>query len=171
MADIRPMRPDEVREAAVFTNLAWRAAYPGILDQDFLDGLTTDDRMERIQRRLDAGSQAWVAVEDDAIVGIAVAGHSTIAEYPDDGELQALYVHPDRIGQGLGHALIQHACDELASQGHCHLILDVFAGNTRAIAFYRAHGFQTIREANPTLDTPHGLYPLEYMRRPAIAWP
>ena len=168
MPDIRALRPEELEPAAALVNVCWRAAYPGILDQDFLDGLTTPDRMERIQRRLDEGSRAWAAVDGDALVGIAVAGASTIPEYPGDGELQMLYVRPDRIGTGLGRALLERACDELARAGHAYLILDVFAGNDRAIRFYRAHGFETIRAANPALSVPGGhLYPLEYMRRAA----
>jgi len=167
MTEIRPMRPDELEAVAAFVNVCWRAAYPGILDQDFLDGLTTSDRMARMQRRFDAGSRAWVAVDGDALLGVAVAGASTIEEYPDDAELQMLYVDPGRIGSGLGHALIERTCDELAREGHGHVILDVFAGNARAIRFYRAHGFRTVRAASSGLWVPGGhLYPLEYMRKP-----
>ena len=169
MIEIRPMRADELPEVAALTNLAWRAAYLGLLDQDFLDGLTTQDRMARIQRRLEAGSQAWVADDAGTIAGIAVAGPSTIEEYPDDGELQMLYAHPEFIGQGVGHALIERACAELARAGHRHLILDVFAGNDRAIRFYRAHGFQTVRHASPVLDVGRTQFPLEFMRKPVAA--
>ncbi|MCL2316698.1 MAG: GNAT family N-acetyltransferase [Actinomycetia bacterium] len=168
MADIRPMRPDELDDVAAFVNVCWRAAYPGILDEDFLAGLTTADRARRMRRAIDGcGATAWVAGEDGDVAGMVVAGPSSVEEYPDDGEIHMLYVHPDHLHTGLGHALITHACDNLARAGHRFCILDVFAGNARAIRFYRSHGFETVRHATTTMGRPggHG-YPLEFMRRP-----
>lgn len=55
--------------------------------------------------------------------------------------IAALFVSPDRQGQGIGQALMA-----LAKQQHPELELNVYAKNTRALAFYRRQGFTIVRE-------------------------
>lgn len=55
--------------------------------------------------------------------------------------IAALFVSPDRQGQGIGQALMA-----LAKQQHPELELNVYAENTRALAFYRRQGFTIVRE-------------------------
>ncbi|WP_223205927.1 GNAT family N-acetyltransferase [Streptomyces xanthii] len=73
--------------------------------------------------------ETWVAVEEDgAVTGLLVL---------DGGELDQLYVDPDRQGRGLGGRLLALA-KELRPDG---LDLWTFQVNARARAFYERHGF------------------------------
>jgi ribosomal protein S18 acetylase RimI-like enzyme len=64
-----------------------------------------------------------------------------VAERP--GEIEHLYVAPDALGQGVGSALLRAV---LAHQDE--VALWCFAENTRALAFYRHHGFEVIAETD-----------------------
>lgn len=65
--------------------------------------------------------------EDDGICGFIC--HA-------EGFVEALFVHPQRQGRGIGRALIDHL-----KARHAALRLSVFAQNARAIRFYRREHF------------------------------
>src|ERR1700756_4100650 len=60
-----------------------------------------------------------------------------IADLPDHGALCALYVEPDKWGQGAGAALLAAARADLLAQGYRKALLWVLVGNARAERFYR----------------------------------
>ena len=73
----------------------------------------------------------WVAVADGAVVGYAAV----------EGEvLEALYVVPAHVGQGIGAALL----DEVVQQVAGPLRLYVFEANEGARRFYERHGFVVV---------------------------
>jgi len=58
--------------------------------------------------------------------------------------LTHLYVHPDSIGTGVGHALFEH----VKTQRPDGFELWVFQANSRARAFYEAHGARAVELTN-----------------------
>ena len=56
-------------------------------------------------------------------------------------EIEAIYLHPAHCGQGIGAALIEHACRSLHDAGHGWVSLWVLFENRRAKAFYEREGF------------------------------
>jgi ribosomal protein S18 acetylase RimI-like enzyme len=77
---------------------------------------------------------------DGAIAGIAAAGPSRDAG-DDGGELYALYVDPERWGQGHARALDQAAREHLSEAGFAAAILWVLEANERARRFYELAGW------------------------------
>jgi len=75
--------------------------------------------------------RTWVAVEDDAVLGFATLG---------PGTLEHLYLHPDRLRQGIGSQLFRQAQAECPDG----FALHVFARNTPARAFYERHGCRVV---------------------------
>lgn len=64
----------------------------------------------------------------------------------DENRILHLYVAPDRQGQGIGEALLNHA-----KSLHETLSLEVHEKNQRAIGFYERNGF--IHDGRMTLDS------------------
>lgn len=60
---------------------------------------------------------------------------------PGCGEILAMYVRPDRLGRGVGRALMAYGLGELRRQGLVPVLLWVSAANERARRFYAAAGF------------------------------
>ncbi|MGL4286693.1 MAG: GNAT family N-acetyltransferase [Phreatobacter sp.] len=75
----------------------------------------------------------WVWDQDRAIQGFSSAD-------PRDGSIFALFVDPDREGQGIGQALLAEACAALKTAGHAKAWLTTGHG-TRAERFYRRNGW------------------------------
>ncbi len=123
---------------------SWRAAYRGLVPDEFLDSLDVGARAERLRARMQAGeAEYYVADEDGELLGWLTLGGSQDPD-PDSqtaGEIWALYVAPSHWRQGVGRALVR--CGEvlLRSRGYESAVLWVFAGNDRARRFYEAMGF------------------------------
>lgn len=75
--------------------------------------------------------ETWVAVEDGEVVGLL-----SIAP----GNLDQLYVGPDRLGRGIGRRLVDLA-KERSPAG---LSLWTFQVNARARRFYERNGFAAV---------------------------
>jgi len=161
---VRPMGSDDVDDVAAFVNDCWRDAYAGLLDDDFLANLTTDDRVARILRHEEGGARTWLVRDHDGLAGVVMAGPSHEEFFESDGELTMIYVRRSWLGTGLGHELFAGACRWLVDAGFEGIVLEVFMGNERAARFYRNHGLRTVRSTG--LQMGGKRYPLQIMRRP-----
>ncbi|MDR0847650.1 MAG: GNAT family N-acetyltransferase [Propionibacteriaceae bacterium] len=74
--------------------------------------------------------------------------------------MKAVYVDPPLVGRGIGSALLT-AFDQWAAGAPA--FLDVARYNTRAIEFYRCHGFCIVPESDCLA---HGVIPTVDMVRP-----
>jgi len=86
-----------------------------------------------------------VAERNGEILGFVAVGASR--DPGTDGELFAIYVHPDHWGTGVGHALIEAGEAELRRLGHKDSILWVLDDNPRARRFYELAGWSPDGEA------------------------
>lgn len=117
----------------------WQEAYAGIVPRSYLDAMSTEETARGTRERLadPAGTTTdLVAVTDDGeILGWAAHGPN-----PDAGwALHALYVRPDRIGIGVGRALLA-AVHEAVDPG-AGVELWVLRDNARARHFYELAGY------------------------------
>jgi len=115
---------------------SWQAAYAGQLPDDFLAGLSAEERAASWERRIrDGVGQVLVLEEDGVVEGFAAFSPS---------QLYALYLLPRCWGRGLGRALHDRVVEAM-SGGRA--ILWVLATNDRAKAFYRRQGWVDDGEA------------------------
>ena len=76
---IREALPADARAIAEIHVRSWQAAYRGQLTDDYLDGLSVDDRLEQHRRSLEeppAEWRTWVAQDGDVLAGFVVTGPS-----------------------------------------------------------------------------------------------
>jgi ribosomal protein S18 acetylase RimI-like enzyme len=55
--------------------------------------------------------------------------------------LISFYLLPEKIGLGIGHTFYNAMETELLNRGFQNCVIDVLENNTRAIRFYKDHGF------------------------------
>jgi GNAT superfamily N-acetyltransferase len=111
---------------------SWQVGYRGLVADDYLDNLRSEDRADRYAFDVD-DPLTIVAITD------RIRGFATIS--PGAGELRALYVDPEAWGSGLGRALIVEAERRLARH-HTTARLWVLTGNARARRFYDMAGWR-----------------------------
>lgn len=141
---LRPARVDDARAVAVAHIGSWRHAYAGLVPQPLLDGLSLREGTERWSTRIEQADPATrrilVAEVDGTVMGFASVGDSRDKDAPaTTGELSAIYLHPEVMGQGVGHRLHECALDELRDLGHTEARLWVLASNTATRRFYERH--------------------------------
>jgi len=124
----------------------WQRAYRGIVPQSYLDAMSVPENAERQRTRFlqnNPGVLNLVAVRDGEVVGWLCHGPYREGEVPaEDAELYAIYVHPDRLGAGVGRALIQESIRRCRAAGHPRMYLWVLEENARARRFYERSGFR-----------------------------
>jgi len=142
---IREAVPADARSIAEIHVRSWQAAYRGQLTDDYLDGLSVEDRLEQHRRSLEeppAEWRTWVAQDGAHVVGFAVTGPSQDADATErTGEVYAIYLEPDRVGTGAGRELFEHAVGDLRERGFEAITLWVLESNERARRFYEVAGW------------------------------
>jgi GNAT superfamily N-acetyltransferase len=124
---------------------SWQAAYRGLLSDEYLDGLRSEDRVSHYTfGSTDANTPTTVvAVEDGDMRGFVTMGPCRDAETAETGEVLALYVDPPAWGCGIGARLVTEARAQLGQKGFTQAVLWVLVGNDRAHRFYRRDGWRS----------------------------
>ncbi len=147
---LRPPEPDDAPHLGAVHVLAWQTAYRGgLMPDDYLDGLSADERADMWGQALAAEPRPrfhrLVAVDEasDRLVGFITVGPAGGDGDADEGEVFSLNVHPDHWGRGAGTVLLDGGVAALSADGFRSLILWVHPGNERACRFYEARGWRS----------------------------
>ncbi len=139
--DIRPARPDEallLTDLAIRSKAAW--GYETAMVDAFRDELTVDP---------DSVADWHIHVAER---GDALAGFYALSVQPEGraGEIEMMFVDPDRLRRGIGRALWRHMMKTAVSLGLRKIVIDA---DPYAESFYRAMG------ARRTGESPSGSIP------------
>ncbi|WP_026817921.1 GNAT family N-acetyltransferase [Arthrobacter castelli] len=153
---IRPPGPADARELAEVHIAAWRAAYRGVMSDEFLDGIDVERRESGWRLQIEdprEGTAYLVAETASRIAGFVIVGppvgDADAGSSADDGaspanrvgQLYAINLHPDLWARGIGTLLLRAAEDRLRGLGYTSAYLWVEQSNERAIAFYIGAGW------------------------------
>jgi GNAT superfamily N-acetyltransferase len=143
---VREANPDDTEAIVAVTAAGWRTAYRHIVAPERLADLPVARWRHEVHVGLlrpvdDAFS--YVAEIDGEFAGYCfIAAPSREPDLgPDVAELVAIYVVPERWGQGAGTALMGAAMERLSGLPYDEVVLWTFKENPPAIAFYERHGW------------------------------
>ena len=100
MVSIRPARPAECETVADLHERSIRALGPAAYDAEQVDAWAANKDPDRYAIE-EPGSHFVVAVEGESILGFGEL-------VPDEREVRAVYVDPERAGEGVGRRLLAH---------------------------------------------------------------
>lgn len=145
MEHIRPAETRDLARIAEIEIFNYRLNFFPIFQNDwfYFDELQVPAKMEQYAPLLE---QFWVY--DDGVV----KGFCQVQE----GQLKKLFVEPVLQGQAIGAHLLEFAVTRQKAQ-----YLWALEKNTRAIAFYKRHGFRVTDDRRPEDDTDEYLVRLE----------
>jgi ribosomal protein S18 acetylase RimI-like enzyme len=147
---IRPARISDAEGIARVHVESWRTAYPGILPEDYLAGLSYKQRSsvwESILSESDEIKPNYVAVDDNrVVVGFAGGGPKRSGDADLDGELYVLHLLKDSQRHGVGRKLVTSVASDLARNGMVSMFVWVLEQNRPACLFYEALGGLPVRE-------------------------
>ena len=132
---IRTAEKEDVWQIAEILVEDWQTAYRGIMDDDFLDSLSVDQRYEIEVKRYE---KYVVAAEGNEVLGYAWLEASD--EEPADCEVIALYVRYAKRKMGTGRLLLQYAMRHFRESGKKKMIIWCLKENHESRRFYEKVG-------------------------------
>lgn len=154
---IEKMDLHNVEPYARVNALAWLQSYRGIVNNDFLELIHTEEEIQKtiihLKSNLKDGSRRFLLKEDNQYIGILRTRKTKYEKYSQCGELGALYLLDNAKGNGFGKILFEKAVEELADMGYKSMIIGCLAENP-ANGFYKHMGGRLV-DRNP-LVLPNG---------------
>lgn len=142
------VRAAEWRDALAIATvhvLAWRAAYRGLIGDDYLASLDPDANVGGIAALIeqdDSPLRCYVLDAEADVAGFVFAGPSRDEDADErTGEVASIYVHPDRWRSGGGTMLLSAAGDALRLRGMDVATLWVLQENMIGRSFYERRGW------------------------------
>ncbi|MEV0199793.1 GNAT family N-acetyltransferase [Nonomuraea sp. NPDC050691] len=147
---IRPATRQDAPALATVQMASWRAAFRGVMTDEYLDGLDHEALTKAWEGLLaDAGGPRAGTLAVERADGRGLVGYSRFHPTDDEdddptrvGMIGSLYTVPDVWSTGVGKALITAVLDAVASAGYAEASLWVLEGNTRARSFYERDGWR-----------------------------
>lgn len=150
---IRIATQDDISALAQLHCQGWKDSYIDLVPQDYLDGLTTDEFVEKWQKWMPDDISTTLIAEDEngnpagfsmfGALKTPVPGQSSIRPIYS-AELYAIYLGKDHWGTGLAQDFFKQTAEKLKEQKHYSMALWVVGGNKRACKFYDKMGGQRI---------------------------
>jgi ribosomal protein S18 acetylase RimI-like enzyme len=138
--EIRRARSSDAVPLADTHDLAWRAAYQGIIPGPELDKLINRRGAEWWDGAIRKGSRISILQFGDTLAGYANYGRNRARSLAYDGEIFELYLRPEFQGLGFGRRLFSWVRRDLAQSGIKTMVVWALSDNMPAVGFYRTLG-------------------------------
>lgn len=172
---VREAQASDAPAIAAVHVASWQAAYVGLVPDDYLAGLSVEERLGLWEWLLGDGlgpdrpvPSATFVLEADGGAGGGVVGfiHVAASRDPDAvesevGEVTGFYLRSEAWGQGGGRLLMTEGIEQLRAFGFMRATLWVLAGNDRARRFYEAAGWSA--DGRVAVDESRG-FPMREVR-------
>ena len=155
---IEELSLENVEDYARVNAQAWKESYVGIIKDDFLSLINTEEEIQKLIEKLKSNlsnklERSFILKVDGKAVGIVRVGKSRVDDYPDYGELYAIYLLDVAKKKGYGRVLFEKAKEELKKMGYTKMFNGCIEGNT-ANDFYQHIGGKFIWQKK--LSIPNG---------------
>ncbi|MBT4519099.1 MAG: GNAT family acetyltransferase [Halieaceae bacterium] len=110
----------------------------GLLKKTFPNDPGHNEPSTVVEAKLAVDDLIFVAVEDEIIVGVVIAGYDG-----HRGWLYSVAVDKSNQANGVGRRLVQYAVEALKNMGCIKVNLQIRSTNSDVVAFYRKLGFVT----------------------------
>lgn len=141
--NIRKAEIKDAQKVAYVHTMSWKAAYAGIVPDEYLNNLSVDTRAEefRIDYKNNEKTYCFVAELQDKAIGFIVLEKSRDKDLSDAGEICAMYLLPEYLDKGYGSQMMRFSVKFLAELGFNTISLWVLEESERARKFYKKCGF------------------------------
>lgn len=136
--EIRKIRAEEAEEVSRIYAASWKAAYRGIVAEEYLDNL---DELRWAPRLAEDSDNFFVLTDGGQYIGAASLGPARDPEMKGWGEIVSIYLRPAYFHKGYGKALFCFCIKELKSMGLYSVCLWALKENRVARVFYEKFGF------------------------------
>lgn len=147
---IEELSIDNAHEYAYVNSRAWLESYKGIVDDEYLEKINTEEGIETLTEKL----KGYVINNPDKFFLLRVEGKPEgvlcvrkpkYEDYQDCGELGAIYLLNEVKGKGYGKILFEYAKEELKKMGYNKMVNGCIDGNPTN-EFYKHMGGKLVKK-------------------------
>jgi GNAT superfamily N-acetyltransferase len=144
---IRKATPADAMAMTLVNVYTWKTTYTGLMPDEIIDRRIRNilPAAQRIKQQLEQQPHHFVALVENCVVGFCMIGPTRNEQYPQAGEIAALYILQGLQGMGIGKALYEAAVQELKQQGYTSMIANCLRGNP-VLGFYQHMGGSIVGE-------------------------
>lgn len=128
----------------------WKSTYKNIIDDEYLDSLSYEQREHAIKNIINSSSdKKYVFIAEDGtgdVIGFASCGIVRENDEIFKGELYSIYILKEFQNKGIGKLLYNIAIQKLQENNLFPMIIWVLEENRQARKFYELMGGRKIRE-------------------------
>jgi ribosomal protein S18 acetylase RimI-like enzyme len=138
---IRNISEEDIPQVVDIQVEGWKAAYKGIIDDEFLKSMDKEKQIERRKADYKQGNFIVAEIEGE-IVGFCRFSDIVLSNDSEkfDCELMALYVKPELKQQGIGKIMFNYVVNDLKGKEKSKMILWCLKENYPSRAFYEKMG-------------------------------
>lgn len=115
---------------------SWLETYTGLINQEYLDKISVNSRIEAAKKMLES---TLIAEVDGNVVGFACYHKCRSTGFEEYGEISAIYILKKYHKNGIGKMLMDKCFEKLSK--YKGIVLWVLDTNKNAIKFYENYGF------------------------------
>ena len=143
---IRTIKYEDIEQIVDINIKAWKKEYKGIIDDDILNNLNKQEKIEKWKKNYNKGN-VIVAEESGTILGYCRYDDSTVYKNTDiDSEIIAIYVDCDKLGNGIGRRLVEYVKNDLKNKNKAKMVIWCLEKNQNARKFYEKIGGNLISD-------------------------
>lgn len=157
--EVRHAGEDESGRMGLIYCESWKAAYKGIVPDDYLNSLTVENCTPKKMNP----AKNLVVLDGEACVGLCNISPGRDDGAGGEGEICAIYLLPDYFGKGFAKPLFERGVRELRGMGFTRQYLWVLADNARARSFYEKNGFHANGETRSITISGAALWETKYV--------
>ena len=147
---IEELSLDNAYEYAYVNSRAWLESYKGIIDDEYLEKINTDESIQALTEKLKGyvandSEQFFLLRVNGKPVGVLCVRKPKYEDYQDCGELGAIYLLNCVKGKGYGKILFEYAKRELKKMGYNKMVNGCIDGNP-SNEFYKHMGGKLVKQ-------------------------
>lgn len=151
MESIRKVMHGDEKTLAYIQTESWKAAFKDLISEDVLVRSTDLNKATAMyQKLLELGKGNGYILEIDGKPH-CIAWWDAARDEDMKGAAELICIHSlkENWGKGYGHLMMERILEDVQKAGYPQIMLWVFDTNTRAIGFYKAHGFVATGRKQP----------------------
>ena len=147
---IEKLSIENAHEYAYVNSRAWLESYKGIIDDEYLEKINTDESIKNFTEKLKGyvvnnPDHFFLLRVDGKPMGVLCVRKPKYEDYQDCGELGAIYLLNEVKGKGYGKVLFEYAKKELKKMGYKKMVNGCLEGNP-SNEFYKHMGGKLVKK-------------------------
>ena len=160
MERIRKVKVGDEQSLALIQTESWKAAFKDIVPEELLKNCTEINRATTMYKELldENIGNGYILEIDGKPHCIAWWDATREKDMPGYAELICIHSLQDKWCSGYGSKMMSRIMEDVSAAGYSKIMLWVFDNNTRAINFYKKHGFVATGKKQPAFEAVEEMY-------------